>query len=151
MAGKSAAPLVLGLGAAALFLGTKKKKKTSDTKRPLMDVSTVGERYEGAFDPKAENALLILDQECMEIAQKINPSAHNTYITNRFHQLVSEGWDDMSQITLQLLVDQSEHCPWRDTSKWTPLMEGLYEQLFNAVSGYYELFTGGPAPTPAEG
>jgi len=154
MAGKSAAPLILGLGAAALVLSGKKKKKSSssssaqDEKGEII-VDTVGEKMEGAFDPAAENAYLVLDQECMEIAHKINPSAHNTYITNRFHQLLSEGWDDMSQITIRLLQDQSKHCPWSDTSKWTPMMNGLYEQLLAAVTGYHEALTGTPANTGA--
>lgn len=147
---KSAAPLVLALGAGALIFGTKKKKKSSESSsRPSIDVNTAGEHYEGSFDPNTSNAFLVLDQECMEIAKKINPSAHNTYITNRFHQLVSEGWADVDKIALRILKDQSEHCPWEDPNKWTPMMKGLFQQLRDASAVYYESLTGAPAPEPA--
>lgn len=136
---KSAAPLILGLGAAALLLSGKRKKK-SESDPGKIEVDTHGEYSKDKFDPNAENALMVLDQECMEIAQKINPTAHNTYITNRFNQLVAEGWDDTDAITLQILMDQSNHCPWQDRSLWTPIMKGLYEQLSKGVKKYYEIY-----------
>lgn len=139
---KSAAPLILSIGAAALFLGGKKKKKTSSSKEDI-SVDMVGEYFNGKFDPKSENAFLIMDHECREIAQKINPDAHNTYITNRFEQLVSEGWKDTAEISLQILKDQSHHCPWDNKNAWTPLMKGLYTQFHQAVREYYKLFTEG--------
>ena len=83
----------------------------------------------------------------MEIAQKANATAWNTMVTNRFHQLLKEGWDDMSQITIQILHDNSHHCPWKgDPANWTPMMKEMYDQLHEAVKEYYRIFTGGPAP-----
>lgn len=140
MAGKSAAPLLLGLGAAALVLGGKKKKK-SGTK---LDVDT---HYDVAdyLDPDAPDAgsyKLVLDEECSQIAHKIDEAfqtAHNSYITSRFDQMVAEGETNADTISLQLLSEQSEHCPWGEPEKWTPLMKGLYDQLRAAVASYYQL------------
>ncbi len=143
MSGKSAAPLVIGLGAAALLLSGKKKKKAASAE--VNGVSTAYSEIDW-MDPDAQGAKLILDEECMSIAHKINPEKHNTYITNRFNQMVSEGWDDSEKITLQLLSEQSEHCPWSEPEKWTPMMKGLFDQLKTAVSGYYDIVKGGASP-----
>lgn len=142
MAGKSAAPLVIGLGAAALLLSGKKKKKTSSPTNPNVDI---GYTEDGFMDPNAQGTKLVLDDECMSIAHKINPENHNNYITNRFNQMISEGLSDPSNITLQLLAEQSEHCPWKEPEKWTPMMKGLFSQLNAAVTAYYEEFTGAPS------
>lgn len=144
MAGKSAVPLALGIGAAALFLGGKKKKKASSSSKPS-DISTAYSEIDW-MDPKSKNARLILDAECMEVSQKFNPEMHNTYITNRFNQMVAEGWSDSEKITLQLLSEQSEHCPWAEPEKWTPMMKGLFDQLNAAVAGYYEIAVDDPTP-----
>lgn len=144
---KSAAPLVIGLGAAALFFGGKKKKKSSSSSSS--DISTAYSEIDW-MDPNAQGARLVLDAECMNISEKINPEKHNTYITNRFNQMVAEGADDPSAITIQLLSEQSEHCPWNEPGNWTPMMKGLYDQLNAAVAGYYDLVNKGE-PTPADG
>jgi len=138
---KSAAPLILGLGAAALLFGGSKKKKSGKK----LDVDT---HYDVAdyLDPEAPNAdgyKLILDEECSAIAHKIDEAfqtAHNSYITSRFDQMVAEGETNPDTISLQLLSEQSEHCPWGESpDQWTPLMKGLYDQLRAAVATYYQL------------
>lgn len=154
---KSAAPLLIGLGAAALLLGGKKKKKSAPKRvdiegfsgDPLTDAQRAN-----LMDPSATNFHIVLDQECMEITKKINPTAHNSWMTSRFQQMLSEGWEDPKQITIQLLVEQSEHCPWKDDpSSWTPMMAGLYNQLVAAVTEYYNQFVGtiDPDLDPASG
>jgi hypothetical protein len=146
MAGKSAVPLALGIGAAALLLSGK-RKKASESSSPV-DVSTAYSEIDW-MDPDAQGAKLVLDEECMNIAHKINPEKHNTYITNRFNQMVSEGWDEPQKITLQLLSEQSEHCPWGEPGNWTPMMKGLFDQLNAAVASYYELYASNAAPSEA--
>jgi hypothetical protein len=136
MAGKSSAPLLLGLGAAALLLGGKKKKK--DAKKT--DVSTAYDRIDFMSSTSGEGTML-LDQECMEIANMLDPTQHNTYITNRFNQMVAEGWDDPGAIALQLMSEQSNHCPWSEPKEaWTPMMKELYSQLVTGVTEYYRLY-----------
>jgi len=134
MAGKSAGPLLIGLGAAALLLSGKKKK--SSKKLPEVDTHYDVADY---LDPESGGMKIVLDQECMEIAHKINPTAHNSYITSRFDQMIAEGATDTDQISLQLLSEQSTHCPWGEPDKWTPMMKGLYDQLSKAVAAYYQL------------
>ncbi len=145
MAGKSAMPLLLGVGAAALLLGGTKKKKTSAAKsgnggeepEDLPPVNWLEVTTDAGGDER-----LALDAECAQIANKINMPDHNEWLTNRYYQLYSEGMTDLGQLTVQLLKDQSEHCPWGDPTAWTGLMKSLYEQLLVGVKGWHEQ-TGG--------
>lgn len=139
---KSAAPLLIGLGAAALLLGGKKKKKKSTV---LPDIDThydVADYLDSDEGRSSDSHKLILDEECSAIAHKIDEAfqtAHNSYITSRFDQMVAEGETNPDTISLQLLSEQSEHCPWGEPDQWTPLMKGLYDQLRAAVATYYRL------------
>lgn len=131
MAGKSSIPLLLGVGAAALLLGGKKKKKKS---------GVAGEKlYPKYMADDGDGERLLFDEECSAIINKANYDSHNAWITNRYSQLFKDGMTDPDQLTIQLLKDQSEHCPWNDRSEWTPLMEELYAQLFSAVTGWNTL------------
>lgn len=147
MAGKSAMPLIIAGGAAALLLYGKKKKSAASvtTKNgngaKLKKIDWLEVTTEEGGDER-----LVIDQECMNIANKLNASAHNTWITNRYFQLIAEGNEDLELVTLQLLKDQSEHCPWSEPGQWTPLMKSLYEQLLTAVKGWHEVTGGRPLP-----
>ncbi len=142
MAGKSALPLLAVAGGAALLLSGKKKKKSAKNgKRELEPVDWVEVAGEAGGD-----AQLSLDAECASIANKLNMEEHNSWLTNRYFQLVSEGMTDLGQVTVQLLKDQSEHCPWGEPAQWTPLMTSLHGQLLNAVQGWHERTEGATAP-----
>lgn len=115
--------VLLAVGAGALMMMSKKKTGFRSS-------------YSSSSVDWLENSLLILDKECESIAKKVDPVAHDTFITNRFHQLMRDGVTDTHAITIQILKDNSVHCPWDDQSRWTELMRGLYEQLFAGVEGY---------------
>lgn len=135
MAGKSAIPLIAVAGAAAALLlsGKKKAAPKGNGKRELKPINWLEVTTEVGGDDR-----LKLDAECGAIANKINMAEHNLWLTNRYFQLLAEGMTDLDQVTLQLLIDQSDHCPWGDPEKWTPLMRSLYEQLNAGVRGWYE-------------
>lgn len=140
MAGKSALPLIIGVGAAALLLG--KKKRTSKTGNGKSDPDQVRVQYPDMTSDPTGDSRIVLDQECSQIINKLSYPEHNNWITNRYYQLLSDGLTDLDEMTVQLLKEQSNHCPWDDPSKWTPLMGGLFEQLNAAVKGWHEQ-TGG--------
>ena len=139
MAGKSAMPLLLVAGAAALVLGGKKKKRKPSTTNGVTKPGEEKKWVEVGIPSEyggGEGDRLVLDAECANIAQKIDFGKHNTWVTSRFHQIVAEGTVDPAIITLRLLQEQSEHCPWGDPSSWTPMMKELHDQLLVAVQTY---------------
>ena len=142
MAGKSAMPLLLGLGAAALALGGRKKKTTSGGGSELDPVKWV----EVESGPGGDSRIS-LNEECTEIANKLDMAAHNNWLTNRYYQLTSEGQEDLTALTTQLLMDQSTHCPWGEPAKWTPIMKSLHAQLLTAVKGWHKQTGGQGLPT----
>ena len=132
-------PLLLGVGAAALLLGGKKKKsstKASGNGKPSEKDLEKLKYLEVTTDPGGDERLKF-DEECSSIINKMNMANHNSWLTNRYFQLVGEGATDLEAITLQLLKDQSEHCPWGEPDKWTPLMKGLYDQLLGGVQAWH--------------
>jgi len=144
MAGKSALPLIIGVGAAALLLGGKKKKSAAPKKNGAAELERL-DYLETTTDPGGDERM-VFDEECSAIINKLNMDGHNTWVTNRYFQLLGEGMTDLNQVTVQLLMDQSEHCPWGEPAKWTPLMKGLYDQLSAAVKGWHEQTGGGGLP-----
>ena len=141
MAGKSAMPLLLGIGAAALLLGGK-KKTTAAGGTALSPINYINVTSEAGGDER-----ISLNEECTEIANKLDMAAHDNWLTNRYFQLVSEGQTDMNALATQLLMDQSSHCPWDDSAKWTPVMKSLHSQLHTAVKGWHEKTGGQSLPT----
>lgn len=154
MSGKAAIPLILGAGAVALLLTGKKKsqplkgtEKVEPGETPSSKERELLEKFkyiEMISDPDGDERL-ILDEECSSIINKLNFETHNNWLTNRYFQLMSEGVVGPDQISIQLLKDQSSHCPWDDKSSWTPLMQGLYDQL-NAAVVEWNRQTGGKVP-----
>ena len=142
-------PLLLGVGAAALLLGGKKKKKstaaTNGNGKTPKDLEEL-KYLEIATGPGGDERLTF-DEECSEIINKMDMEAHNNWITNRYFQLIGEGMTDLNAVTLQLLKDQSTHCPWDEPDKWTPLMSGLYEQLLGGVQGWHAQTGGQQLPS----
>jgi hypothetical protein len=130
MATKTTVPLLLAVGAAALLLTGKKKPKKPATITP---------NGEGVFDR------LVINSECSEILNELtlNKGDWDMWHTNRYYELVDGGMSDVDDITLQLLKEQSSHCPWDSVDKWTPLMKGLYDMLHVSVNGWHHT-KGGP-------
>lgn len=126
MASKSTLPLVLAAGAGALLLMGGKKKKTS-----------------WVAAPTHVPGMLIMDSECSEILNKLNEGDADMWLTNRYNELVDGGMSDLDQITLQILKDQSNHCPWDTPSKWTPFMKALRDQFAEAINEFHHT-KGGP-------
>lgn len=143
MANKSAIPLLLGAGVLAAALSGKKKKKSSSTapsdKAPEEAIAP-SKRYLDAVTAQGGGQTIVFDQECREIAEKANAADHNNWLTNRYLQLVKSGIDDLDTVTLQLLKDQSAHCPWDDQGSWTELMSALYQQLRAAVQEFHDRY-----------
>jgi len=151
MAGKSALPLIIGVGAAALLLGGKKKKTTNgngkkpadpDPGKPFLDVADWEASSGGGAASKRE-----FDAECKGIANKVDLTpggAYDSWITGRYFQLLAEG-NSLEQITMQLMVDQGEHCPWGDPSKYTPLMRKAFDDTLDGVTQFHAA-TGGKIP-----
>lgn len=137
MANKSAFPLIAGAAALAyLMVGSSKKKKTTtDFRVPDKGKADSDEDEPNVFPPDR----LVINQECTEILNNLEKAVHDQWLTNRAAELYNDGLKDLDALTLQLLKDQSEHCPWDDESKWTGLMKGLYEQLNKAVVGWAEV------------
>jgi hypothetical protein len=141
MAKSSAMPLLLVAGGAALLMSGKKKSRTkgngasnkADEDRRWIEVGFPDEYSEVGSIEK-----LMLDQECTALAKKLDPGKHNAWVTSRYMQLVAEGVaTSPDDITLTLLREQSDHCPWDDRASWTPLMKSLYDQLLAAVEVYH--------------
>lgn len=147
MAKNSGMGLMVAGGAALLLLsgGKKKKKKKSDgvgkpgagngydtgeidddsvkspAKRPFMDVGAKAEK-------------MVFDQECKAVIENVDlspGSPHDQWLTTRYYELREGGMNDPEEITLQLLKEQTEHCPWDDESRWTDFMRNTYETLLN--------------------
>lgn len=132
MAGKSAIPLILVAGGAALLLSGK-KKRSSDGRKELKKPTYI----DISSDPVGDDRIKF-DEECGSIINKLNFDDHNNWLTNRYYQLLDEGVVDVEHIAVQLLKDQSNHCPWDDVSSWTPFMKSVYNQLLDAVRGWHE-------------
>lgn len=112
---KSVVPLLLGVGAVAVVVMGGKKKKKSDSGK------------------------MTIDQECSRILASGDVNVHNEWITNRYEQMLAAGETNLEVISLNLLKEQSMHCPWDDNAKWTQLMEELYQQVYEAVNTYHVL------------
>lgn len=148
MAGNSALPLILLAGGAAMLIAAGRKDKDkkgaepSPEPAPAEDPTTIAGALDPNLLPGGTSATLVFDEECTGFAEKINLAEHNSYITARYHQLYAEGMEDLEELTLQLLREQAEHCPWDEPEKWTPLMQGIYDQLLTGVKGYHAQATG---------
>lgn len=148
MAGKSTLPLlaVAGIAAIALTRGKKKKKK---------EAAEVPEGEEGEikFPEWAEEGIsdipgagpeispeggdkLVFDEACQAFVEKLNADAHNVYITGMFDSAVKQGVTSAEQIVQGMLGDQAPQCPWGIPASYTPLMQGVYDQLLGAVREY---------------
>lgn len=140
MANKTGMGLALAGGAALLLLssGSKKRSKKSSNgngKKEDKDIE-LGSRWMelgGGSDEKIK-----FDDECREIINKLSFEKHNQWITNRYFDFRKEGMEDADAITLRLLKEQSEQCPWDDQSQWTSLMSELYAQLRDGVATYMQ-------------
>ncbi len=158
---KSAAPLILGLGAAVLLFGGKKKKKsgksentTDPTKpdfrpnwneihRPETVLLKSGWDQWLEENPQAPNAKMVFSEACSEFAQEINPDEHKNYITMMFHHLVENMPHSnlsVDNIAMAIIKDQAPNCPWDEKSAWTELMTGVYDQLRQGVAEYAASF-----------
>lgn len=159
---KSVAPLILGLGAAVLLLGGKKKKSgkkldgntTDPTKpdfrpnwneihRPETVLLKSGWDQWLEENPQAANAKMVFSEDCSEFVQEISPDEHNNYITMMFHHLVENmPHHDLSidNIAMAIIKDQAPNCPWGEKSAWTELMTGVYDQLRQGVAEYAASF-----------
>lgn len=147
MSGKAIIPLALAGGAVALFFATKKssaeeaaakkkKKKKEEKWGDVPDLDPIDWQQLAPGD--GADAKMVFDAECNQITNKLNMREHNSWLTNRYFQLLSEGAESLEEVTIQLLRDQSEHCPWDDPDQWTSLMKALYAQLFEAVKAWHD-------------
>ena len=148
MANKSAMPLLLLAGGAALMMsGGKKKSRTKGNGNGASnadeDQRWVEVNFPSEYSEAGSSTKLVLDQECAALAEKLDMSKHNAWVTSRYNQLVAEGATSPEDLTLKMLGEQSDHCPWDNMAAWTPLMRGLYDQLLAAVKVYHQ--ASGPA------
>lgn len=123
---KSAVPLILAAGAGALLFMMGKKKK------PKSSIAT-----------ESDLGMLVMNSECTEIINKLNHGDADAWMTRRYNELVDLGISKVETITLQMLKDQSRHCPWDTPSKWTPFMGELYAQYLDAINVWHQT-KGGP-------
>lgn len=145
--------LLAGGAALVLMSGGKKKKKKSSSAEPKPNGKDNGDNGEKqSILPKpyldysgGSAEKLVFDNECKEILEKIDMTpggAHDQWLTGRYMQLVESGMTSPEEITLQLLREQSEHCPWDDQTQWTELMENTYATLLDAGVRPYMKATG---------
>lgn len=140
MSGKVAVPLIAGAVAlGAVYLFTRKDESSKRARKPKREKGEEGEPGTDPLDGKTDDARIKLDSECMEIISKLEglEPEHDTWLTNRHNQLYAEGMIDPNDLAIQMLKDQSEHCPWDDQSKWTALMKELHTQLLDAVKEWH--------------
>jgi hypothetical protein len=144
MAKNSGMGLLVAGGAALLLLsgGKKKKKKTNGAVTPGPGIDETGDETDGSVRPtkrpfmdtgaKAEK--MVFDKECKAVIENVDlspGSPHDQWLTTRYYELREAGMDDPAEITLQLLMEQTEHCPWDDESRWTDFMRSTYNTLLN--------------------
>ena len=125
-------PIALLAGGAALLLGDKKKKGTSG---PTISSGIPGSGLDSNLPPGDHR--ILLNETCDGFAHRTDPVQHNNYITNRYLQMVSEGATDPREMAIQMLSEQSPHCPWGDESQWTPFMREIVNQLHNGVKEFH--------------
>lgn len=145
MAKNSGMGLLVAGGAALLLLSggkKKKKKKTNGAVTPGPGIDETGDETDGSVRPtkrpfmdtgaKAEK--MVFDKECKAVIENVDlspGSPHDQWLTTRYYELREAGMDDPAEITLQLLMEQTEHCPWDDESRWTDFMRSTYNTLLN--------------------
>lgn len=154
MSGKSTLPILIGVGAlAALAMGKKKKpaspeaKKVEEEKReptmhPFFDFDKIQKK------PKSEGGSekLVLSANCSGVAGPLDEAEHDSWLTTRYFELLAAG-NGLPEITMQLLREQSPHCPWDDDpGNWTQFMRELYEQLFKGVVSFHDMTEGRRLP-----
>ena len=131
---KSALPLLLGVGVVAVVMSGKKKRKASAEP----DESGIGDPVRTPADEAARSGMEMND-ECSKILASVGTDEHDRWLTNRYEQMVAGGEGDLAVISLNLLKEQSEHCPWDNPDAWTRLMGELYSQVFEGVKEYHML------------
>lgn len=124
-------PIALLAGGAALLLSDKNKKRDSG---PVISGGSPDYGLESNL-PEGDHRIL-LNESCKGFAHRTDVVKHNNYITNRYLQMVSEGATDLRDMAIQMLSEQSPHCPWDDESQWTPLMKLLVEQLHSGIVAF---------------
>ena len=152
MAKNTGMGLLLAGGAALVLMsgGGKKKKKKSPSDTPKTNGKDSEEKPSILPKPYLEYSggsaeKLVFDSECKEILEKIDMTpggAHDQWLTGRYMQLVDSGMTSPEEITIQLLREQSDHCPWDDQTQWTELMNNTYTTLLDAGIRPYMKATG---------
>lgn len=139
MAGKSTFPLLAAAGVAAVVLSKSKKKKAAKKKEEefpqWMEKPEGGNIGDLETSPEGK-AKMVFDSECQAFDDKLRADAHNAYITGTFHTLTKSGVRNAERIVMAMLEDQAPHCPWGDPASYTPLMQGVHDQLLGAVHEY---------------